>query len=428
MEAEDATKRTRRRCTSPDNGDGSPPRRGSSWSSPPRTLFSVRNQKWRLARCVTASPVVEHLALAAADAFVACCNLGVLLVLRPSWFQEASDDVRSDVVELPKPSILYVAILSFVCGVGGAAAKALILAWCLSERESCASTRRTTAADPLGVSLTAEPLGGYCICPRVIGTLYCSWIFVVTSIFQLLGAPLDALPSSLLLGIFFATVGFLGPYAGAVAEACRSSRWETTSCHCGLRERNHADAADAAVATSTASTTPVKRGPRCLRPATAVVWWFLRVLDVLCLPLVFLVQKLRSRARNGATTSASSLGPQELGNLLVFLAVTPLVICGLFCLVSCILLPMDWPTVYVVYPSPLVMSITLSYPLACMLSFFLLLLLPVYTTFPASYARALPVLQALMLKPSVDFPIKSVTEDIGGGSGSPRASPDTVAT
>lgn len=61
---------------------------------------------------------------------------------------------------------------------------------------------------------------------------------------------------------------------------------------------------------------------------------------------------------------------------------------------------MDWPTAYVVYPSPLVIFISLGYPAACCICFWILVLLPVCYTFPSRFARASPVLQEMMLKPS----------------------------
>lgn len=384
-------------------------------------MLGLHRREWSWSRSVTTSPVVEHLALAAADALVAICSLCLLVLLRPTWYQEASDDVRSDVVELPKPSMIYVAILSIVCGLVGALAKGLVVAWCFSQRAINASGSRPPIPALCGFLVQDDSLGGYYICPRVIVTLFSSWVCVTAVIFQLLGAPLECVPSSLLLGIVFASIGFLGPYASAVAEACRSTRWELAR---GQSRPNQSEqpaaAAEPAVALPV-DTAPVA-GPNGLRGAIAAVGALLRALDYLCFPLVFASQKLQARAsRRGSSTT--SLHPQELGNLLVFLAVLPLVICCILCLVSCILLPMDWPTVYIVYPSPLVIFISLGYPLACVVCFLILLLLPVHYNFPNRYARALPVLQALMLKPGGAFPSKNgVDEDVPGDEGKAASS------
>lgn len=396
MKPTDADGRTRRRHAGSAEGDGEPQE-----DSNPRTS-AVGSRELNLSTSVTASPLVEHLALAAGDALVALCNLCLLQLLRPSPYQEASDDVRSDVVERPKPSILYVAVLAVVCGLGGVLMKALVISWCLSLRtsnDSCGGPSNYWAQ-----LLRTEFLGGYCVSPRVLPSLFCSWVFVTAALLQLMGAPLDALPSSALLGVFFATIGFLGPYACAVAEGCRSARWEATMWPSRGSRRAQGDATANSPHFLPASTSTVA-GPRWLRSAVAVVGGSLRCLDWLCFFLVFASHALHAKSRR------AGLHPQDLGNLLVFLSILPLVVCCTSCLISSIWLPMDWLTPYIVYPSPLVISISLGYPLACLLCFIVLLLLPVFYSFPSRYARAAPVLQELMLKPAEALPAKSAREE-----------------
>lgn len=401
MKVPETDGRTRRRHTGSAEGDGEPQEDSN------RRILSVGSREWSVSTSVTASPVVEHLALAAGDALVAICNLCLLVLLRPPWFQEASDNVRSDVIERPKPSILYVAVLAVACGLGGIFMKALVISWCLSQRTSNDSCMGLSTY--WGQLLRTEFLGGYCISPRVVSNLFCSWVFVTAALFQLMGAPLDAIPSSILLGVFFATVGFLGPYASAVVEGCRSARWVATERHPrGSRRAQPDGAANPAHVLPVVTSTGV--GPRWLGSAVAVVRGSLRCLDLLCFPLVFASHAFNARHRRAGSV-ATILHPQEIGNLLVLLSILPLVICCTLCLISCILLPMDWPTVYIVYPSPLLMSVSLGYPLACSLCFVILLLLPIFYSFPSRYARATPVLQELLLKPAEALPTKSAREE-----------------
>ncbi|KAL8447152.1 hypothetical protein Emag_004418 [Eimeria magna] len=180
-------------------------------------LLGLRGQGWTPRAPVTSSPLVEHLALSAFDTFVAGCSLCVLALLRPSWFQEVSDDVQADEVGLPKPSVMYVSLLALICGCGGVTAKVMVMIWCLNER----------GLTPAASVSQGTSVGGYeGVRLRVVGSLFVYWIFVVTAVFHLLGAPLECLSSSFLLSIFFATVGVAAPYASAVAEACRSARWD----------------------------------------------------------------------------------------------------------------------------------------------------------------------------------------------------------
>ncbi|KAL8275183.1 hypothetical protein Esti_000933 [Eimeria stiedai] len=351
-------------------------------------LLGSRNREWALGLSVTASPLEEHLALSAFDTFVAGCSLCLLALLRPPWFREVSDDEQSEEVELPEPSVLYVTLVALICGCGGVLAKVLVMVWCLNERGST----------PAASVLRGAPVGGYegmrC---RMVCSLFVSWTLVVTAIFHLLGAPLESLLSSFLLSIFFATVGVAAPYASALAEACRSARWDavgTTEGGVTGEEQLRGDISGQPLVTSSSG----NPGPHTRR-IVSLVEATLRCLDRLCFPLVFLCHKLQVRRLNRNGCSSTVLKAQELGNLLVFLSVFPLIACGLACLVSCILLPMDWPTVYIVYPSPLVMTISVVYPLATLTSFILLLLLPVFCSFPNRYARAYPVLQELMLGP-----------------------------
>ncbi|KAL8445235.1 hypothetical protein Emed_005793 [Eimeria media] len=342
-------------------------------------LLGPRNREWSISASVTSSPLIEHLALSAFDTFVAACSLCVLLTLRPPWSREVSDDVRSDEVTPFEPSVIYVALLASICGCGGVLAKTLVVVWCLNERRL---TQPAAAA-----AHAAASINGYeGVRLRVIASLFVSWIFVVTAVLHLLGAPLACIASSFLLSIFFATVGVAAPYASALAEACRAARWDAAA----------AAASDEQAANQVTSGHPVVTSPPAIVSLVDVT---LRCLDSLCFPLVFLCHKLQVKrlSRSGSATS-SVLHPQELGNLLVFLSVFPLIACGFACLLSCILLPMDWPTVYIVYPSPLVMAITVAYPLASLATFLLLLLLPVFCSFPNRYARAYPVLQELMLR------------------------------
>lgn len=364
-----------------------------------RSWLGIDGQEWSCCRCVTASPLVEHLALAATDVLLACCNLALLAHLRPPWYQEASDDVRSDDVDLPRPSMLYVTVLASVCGLGAIVSKTLVLLWCMSKapmRASAHVTRLSAAACALVVP--SEFPGSYYVCLRVVLTLFSLWILVTGSIFQLLGAPLEAFPSSLLLGVFFATVGFFRPYASAVAEACRSTRWNADDAN-----KDFTKEAEKGTATQTPTLLP-RSGGACLpflRMTNKLVAGFLRTLDFLCFPIVYLCETLLTKTRGADSGAGNTLNPHKLANLLIYLSVLPLIVCCTMCLASSILLPMDWPTVYVVYPSPLIIFISLGFPLACIFCFIVLLLVPVYCSFPSRYARAMPILQEMMLKQHV---------------------------
>ncbi|KAL8435046.1 hypothetical protein ACSSS7_002716 [Eimeria intestinalis] len=347
-------------------------------------LLGRADCEWSLSTCVTGSPLVEHLALSAFDTFTAGCSLCVLAVLKPAWFQEVSDDVRSDEAELLKPSALYVSLLALICGLGGVLAKALVAVWCLNDRGLTLSS----------FLLSGASIGGYEGGLRLRGlfSLFVSWILVITAMFHLLGAPLECLFSSFLLSIFFATVGVAAPYASALAEACRSARWDAVRATERAASEECVTSGQPLVTSSSRNT-----GRPFTRAISAFVDGTLRCMNRLCYPLVFLCHKLQVRRQKKNGCKSTVLNPQELGNLLIILSVFPLIACGIASLFSCILLPMDWPTVYIIYPSPLVMAITVVYPLATLSSFLLLLLLPVFCCFPNRYARAYPVLQELML-------------------------------
>lgn len=378
---------------------------------PSRQPLGACDREWSAYRSVSASPLAEHLALVAGDALLAICSLSLLLLIRPSWYLDVSEDTRTTSTEQPRPSFLYVMILSLFCGFGGALMKALVALWCYSQM-----LLRTTSSKPIALRslLQAGSLGDYSVCPRVVASLFCYWVCITAAFMQLLGAPLDALPSSLVLGVVFATVGFLSPYAHAVAEACRSSRWEFRAnpnnsdkqlAECskqnGATEKQHLEQP---ITTTFPAGAAVAGGLGRAGGAVAFVSAFLRILDFTCLPVVLLARMLQQR-RPDRKSSAQCLSPRELGNLLVFLSVFPLVACCLMCLISCIFLPMDWPTVYVVYPSPLVIFLSLGYPAACCICFWILVLLPVSYTFPSRFARATPVLQEMMLKPNKPFSV-----------------------
>ena len=109
--------------------------------SPERGLLNAYGHEWSVTRSVSASPLTEHLALLGGDVLVGSCNLILLLLWRPTYYQEVSEDVRSEVVELPKPSIFYVFLFSLLCGFSGIFMKGLVLHWCLCQRLSCLPSR-----------------------------------------------------------------------------------------------------------------------------------------------------------------------------------------------------------------------------------------------------------------------------------------------
>lgn len=368
----------------------------------PSTLMSCQ---WSRYAAVTSSPLVEHLALAACDSFVAIFNLCLMLLLKPTWYQELSDDVELEGIG-EKPSILYVSLLALVCGIGGASCKATAIMWCLSQGSSDGPKGGPAFSSLGGWLFHEESIGGYRICPRVVRTMSLSWVFVTAVILQLFGAPLESFPSSVLLGVFFATIGFIGPFASAIAESCRSRRWETSQAQSRRSRREQEDAPT----NQRFVAFPAGKGLGWLHPVN-IMGGSLRCMDFFCIPIVSAFQALQSRScRRGS--NASLLHPQDLGNLLVILSVLPLIACCTLCILSAYFLPMDWPTKYVVYPAPLVMLISVGYPLASLLCFFVLLLLPVYCKFPNHYARALPVIQELMLKPSGPVASEALVKEV----------------
>lgn len=408
-------------------------------------------------QCVSSSPFAEHLALAAVDLLLSVLNVSLLAKLRPPWFQEASEDVRGEET-LPPLSVVYVVSSALVIGLLGVVFKAVVIVWCLKRTHF----RVPRSGVPvtlllLGYELPADCLGGYTICLRTFGFISASWVFLGALFFQLMGAPLEDIFSSLMLAVFFAALGGVNPYLTAVAEACRSSSWlcsstsnmpskrpppdaaaanttraagadtaaaplttpssssvaaasETASPPEAATKAPPAKAAAAAQATATAplvlAVRPLRDSrywealPGWLRGLTVSVEILMRVLDFICFPLFnlcLLLYRFCLKRRGEEWWRRSELSPKAIANMLVYVSLLPLFLSCISALLGCILLPMDWPTVYVLYPSPLLLFVSLSYPFFCLFVFLLLLLLPLCCALPTPHAKAFPFLQEMVL-------------------------------
>ncbi|CDJ46540.1 hypothetical protein, conserved [Eimeria brunetti] len=192
-------------------------------------LRGVGGLRWSWNRCVTASPLVEHLAMAGMDMLVGVVHLGLWLRGRPPWFPDISDEAADDAA-LRGLDFTYMVHFSLITGVIGCILKALVAIWCLRNsvfrvpRNGVPVTMRVA-----GLQVPADCLGGFRVSGWFISRITFVWVVMGALFCLILGAPLSKSFAALLLALFFGTVGLVTPYLAAAVEACRSSRWICTS-------------------------------------------------------------------------------------------------------------------------------------------------------------------------------------------------------
>ncbi|CDJ58965.1 hypothetical protein, conserved [Eimeria maxima] len=409
-----------------------------------KELVGVNGRVWAWTRSASSSPFIEHLALAGIDLLVALLNLILLVNLRPPWFQEANEDVRGEEVQR-RLSLAYVATSAIVTGFLGIILKAVVIGWCV--RKTVFRVPRTGVPVTMrlcGYELPADCLGGYSISLKAVGCVSAVWVLLGAAFFQMMGAALEDVFSSVLLGVIFAALGSVTPYFNALAEACRSSRWRCNSTENMPKkmapvsaeaavERRESERAAAAAATeareaTSAETSSATRGAATAAPpagssvlairslweseygealpvwfckVTSLVDIFIRLLDFICCPsvlLLFFLQRIMALRRGWGAGPSPAIGPQGLACLLVYLSSAPLFISCAAGLISCLLLPMDWPTVYILFPAPVLASVSLVYPFSCLIAFSSWLFLPFCYDVTPRYGEASPFLQEMLLR------------------------------
>lgn len=358
-------------------------------------VLGVNGTQWSPRHAVSGSPFSYSFLLASGELFLSVVNIFTQLQLRPKVFEEASEDARNDEPSVGRPGYVHVTLLALFLGFLGVCWKCFVVH--VARRHYNATW---AASNPLD----------YNACRRTGALMWVMWVFFSAAVMHALGAPLEKFGSSVLCGFVYASVGFATPYANAIIETLRSE-WlkclenhrdfanERNTLSSSLVDRSQTQSRSKRCNTESGKnqqSDAVPRSANCREEQSQQPCCILLSFLDLCFWPVVVMSCLLRRGCSKSTTK-KRFSPEDIGNLLLFFSVFPFISAVLFSFIACIFLPMDWPTVYVQFPIPLIIGLSVSCLFSSAVGSFVILLLPTCTALSDARGHASPVLQRLML-------------------------------
>ncbi|KEP65332.1 UNVERIFIED_CONTAM: hypothetical protein HHA_286510 [Hammondia hammondi] len=271
------------------------------------------------------------------------------------------------------------------------------------------SIRRFIGSVGLGLfSLSCLPASASYVCyPGSIAYLYGLWLAIISFLPVLLGTPVSQYAACVLFASYLASLGLLCPVAAAVVEEIRSLGVEieadkgsvpsVRTAHKGL---SHGRTKKEESSLEGVAPSDVLTMPHCLRVVHP-----------------YLPEALKTRL-------PFILSPLHLGHVFSVAAFLPFITSSFSALLSCCFLPLDWQTVFIHFPFPLILGGSVGHFVGAAVSVLLTcFVLPCFTICQKVLGGSLvaaPVLQDLLLRQrqeddDSDWEDFEMTETFGGG-------------
>ncbi|EPT31018.1 hypothetical protein TGME49_286510 [Toxoplasma gondii ME49] len=257
-------------------------------------------------------------------------------------------------------------------------------------------------------SLSCLPASASYVCyPGSIAYLYGLWLATISFLPVLLGTPVSQYAACVLFASYLASLGLLCPVAAAVVEEIRrlgveieADKGSVTSVRTKHEGLGHG------------RTKKEKSSPEGVAPPDVLTMpHFLRVVHP------YLPECLKARL-------PFILSPLHLGHLFIVAAFLPFITCSFSAILSCFFLPLDWQTVFIHFPFPLILGGSVGHfvgaTVSVLLTCFVLPCLTICQKFLGGSLVAAPVLQDLLLQQrqqeeDSDWEDFEMTETCGGG-------------
>lgn len=284
-----------------------------------------------------------------------------------------------------------------------------VYVWCKcatrgeSERKTCSEARSEGPCSILSTvlrflgrlrsgisSVSCLPASSsYVCCPGTIAYLYGLWLTTFSLLPVLLGTPLSHYVACVLFASYLASIGLLSPVAAAAVEEIRSLGVEIEaakgSVPGGGMAHNGLGCGHASGENSSAEGVALSHALSMPKLLQAVHPYLPEVLKKR-LPLI--------------------LSPAQLGHVFTIAAFLPFITCSFCALAACYFLPLDWQTVLVHFPFPVIVGGTVGHfvgaAFSLVLTGFVLPCLSVSRRTLSGGVVATPVLQDLLLRPRQD--------------------------